>query len=192
MDTSASPTPAPPEVRTETCTLVPTDEFRTASASVTVTSRGRNGARAVRPVHTVPPVYCGFVTVAVTVTSQSCVTGGAVHCAWNLPLLSVTPVVGLRVPAVPDSETDAPWTAAPDESETATWTVVDPSEGTDLENECGMESGRGAHPLLLRVAVQAVQRTGGSMRPTNVVHGLDRPFDDDYSTEPLLGGAVVV
>src|SRR5437867_12276523 len=56
MDTSASPTPAPPEVRTETCTLVPTDEFRTASASVTVTSRGRNGARAVRPVHTVPPV----------------------------------------------------------------------------------------------------------------------------------------
>src|SRR2546425_1235249 len=93
-DTSASPTPAPPEVRTETCTLVLTDEFRTASASVTVTSRGRNGARAVSPVHTVPPVYCGFVTVAVTVTSQSCVTAGAVHVDWNLPFASVTPVVG--------------------------------------------------------------------------------------------------
>src|SRR2546425_7429434 len=67
-------------------------------ATLTVTSSGRNAARAVRVVHTTAPAHCAFVTVAVTVASVSCVTGGAVQVDVNRPFASVSPDVGFRFP----------------------------------------------------------------------------------------------
>ena len=86
------------------------------------------------PVHTTPPTYCGLLTVAVTVTSVSSLTRGAVHVVWNLPFASVAPVRSVRVPIVAARLIAAPWTAPPPLSDTTTWTVVVLPEVTDFEN----------------------------------------------------------
>ena len=86
------------------------------------------------PVHTTVPTYCALLTVAVTVTSASCVTVGAVQVDWNRPFESVNPETGFRDPLVVVSATVTSATAAPPAFETATWTVVVPPDVTDFVN----------------------------------------------------------
>src|SRR3990172_6911517 len=133
--TFALATSWPPDV-TVTVTLVEFPAPRMLDPRTIVTSRRWNGGCTGRAVDTVPPTYCGLLTVAHTVTSRSSDTVGAVHDVENRPFASVVPVSAPRVPPDAVRATVAPATGvAPLASVTATWIVVDPPDATDVAND---------------------------------------------------------
>src|SRR5213594_2748793 len=135
-------------------------------ATLTVTSSGRNAARAVGVVHTTAPAHCAFVTVAVTVASASCVTGGAVHVAVNRPFASVSPDVGFRFPADGDKSTVTLRTGVPVESCASTVIPVVEPATTVLETE----------------PIETVRAPSGGCNTAQYDHGLLIP--PKLSTQP--------